>query len=107
MLQVLVTNYIGFGILRFGYGLFFAAVNPSINAMIVQTTESDFRGRAFSLNQSSSQIATMAGPIIGGLLGGWLPIRWIFVINGCALLAAALLFKAQSQSKSAVAARHS
>ncbi|QHW31315.1 multidrug efflux MFS transporter [Paenibacillus rhizovicinus] len=107
LLQVLVTNYIGFGILRFGYGLFFAAVNPSINAMIVKTTEPDFRGRAFSLNQSSSQIATMAGPILGGLLGGWLPIRWIFVINGSMLLLAALMFKARNQSKSTVAARHS
>ncbi|NBD23988.1 MFS transporter [Paenibacillus glycinis] len=106
LLQVLVTNYIGFGILRFGYGLFFAAVNPSINAMIVQTTETDFRGRAFSLNQSASQIATMAGPIIGGLLGGWMPIRWIFVINGGTLLLSALLFKTKISGKKAVAARH-
>ena len=107
MLQVLMTNYIGFGILRFGYGLFFAAVNPSINAMIVQTTESDFRGRAFSLNQSSSQIATMAGPIIGGLLGGWMPIRWIFVINGCALLAGGAAVQNAEPKQMAVAARHS
>ncbi|WP_263864099.1 MFS transporter [Paenibacillus lycopersici] len=107
ILQVFVTHYVGFGILRFGYGLFFAAVNPAINAMIVQRTDADFRGRAFSLNQSSSQIATMAGPIIGGLLGGWMPIRWIFVINGCALLLSALLFKSRSQAKATVAARHS
>ncbi|MBW7462284.1 MFS transporter, partial [Paenibacillus sepulcri] len=58
LLQFFVTNYIGFGILRFGYGLFFAAVYPSINAMIVQNTDAAFRGRAFSLNQSASQIAT-------------------------------------------------
>ncbi|MBO7748898.1 MFS transporter [Paenibacillus sp. MWE-103] len=106
ILQVLVTNYIGFGILRFGYGLFFAAVNPAINAMIVQSTESDFRGRAFSLNQSSSQIATMAGPILGGLLGGWIPIRWIFVINGAALLLSAVLFRLRNHGKATVAARH-
>ena len=81
LLQFFVTNYIGFGILRFSYGSFFAAVFPSINAMIVKTTEPEFRGRAFSLNQSAAQMATMAGPILGGLLGGWMPIRWIFVIK--------------------------
>ncbi|SDX75526.1 MFS transporter [Paenibacillus sp. CF384] len=103
LLQVFVTGYIGFGVLRFGYGLFFAAVNPSINAMIVQNTESEFRGRAFSLNQSASQLATMAGPIIGGLLGGMMPIHYIFVINGALLLLSALLFKLKvKQNSSAV-----
>ncbi|WP_219835503.1 MFS transporter [Paenibacillus sp. R14(2021)] len=105
LLQVLVSNYIGFGILRFSYGLFFAAVSPSINAMIVQITEADFRGRAFSLNQSAAQIATMAGPIIGGLLGGWMPIRWIFVINGSLLLVSALLFKLRTQNMPEAAAK--
>jgi MFS transporter, DHA1 family, multidrug resistance protein len=72
--------------LRFGYGLFFAAVMPSINALIVKVTPSDFRGRAFGLNQSASQIATMAGPLIGGLLGSILDIRYVFIINGLLLL---------------------
>lgn len=107
MLQIFVPNYIGFGILRFGYGLFFAAVNPSINAMIVKTTEPEFRGRAFSLNQSSSQLATMAGPIIGGFLGGLMPIRWIFIINGSMLLFAALMFRFKIQHRTAAVSRHS
>ena len=104
LLQFFVTNYIGFGILRFSYGLFFAAVFPSINAMIVQTTEPEFRGRAFSLNQSAAQLATMAGPIIGGLLGGWMPIRWIFVINGSSLVLSALLFRTKKLQKAMVMA---
>ncbi|MDM5279498.1 MFS transporter [Paenibacillus silvae] len=93
LLQFFTTGYVAFGILRFVYGLFFAAVFPAINAMIVQVTEPSFRGRAFSLNQSAAQIGTMAGPIIGGILGGWLPIRWIFIINGAALLATAIAVK--------------
>ena len=104
LLQFFVTNYIGFGILRFSYGLFFAAVFPSINAMIVQTTEPEFRGRAFSLNQSAAQMATMAGPILGGLLGGWMPIRWIFVINGSSLVLSALLFRTKKLQKAMVMA---
>ncbi len=93
LLQFFVTGYIGFGVLRFGYGLFFAAVYPTINAMIVNVTDSSFRGRAFGLNQSVAQMATMAGPIIGGLLGAWMPIRWIFIINGLALIGSALLVR--------------
>ncbi|BCG57584.1 MFS transporter [Paenibacillus sp. URB8-2] len=90
ILQFFVTGYVQFAVLRFIYGLFYAGVLPSINAMIVQVTEPGFRGRAFSLNQSVSQLATMAGPILGGLLGAFLPIRWVFVINGLMLLAAGL-----------------
>ncbi len=86
VLQFLLANIWGFGMLRFGYGLFFAAVMPSINALIVKVTPSDFRGRAFGLNQSASQIATMAGPLIGGLLGSILDIRYVFIVNGLLLL---------------------
>jgi MFS transporter, DHA1 family, multidrug resistance protein len=106
LLQFFVTNYIGFGILRFSYGLFFAAVFPSINAMIVKTTEPEFRGRAFSLNQSAAQMATMAGPILGGLLGGWMPIRWIFVINGSSLVLSALLFRTKKLQRAMVMAEN-
>ncbi|BBH22240.1 MFS transporter [Paenibacillus baekrokdamisoli] len=107
LLQFFVTNYIGFGILRFGYGLFFAAVYPSINAMIVQATDADFRGRAFGLNQSASQMATMAGPIIGGILGGWMPIRWVFIINGSSLVLAALLYRTKGLRKNVMASENS
>ncbi|MFC4775885.1 MFS transporter [Paenibacillus sp. GCM10023252] len=91
ILQFFVSDYVEFGVLRFIYGLAFAAVFPAINAMIVRVTDSSFRGRAFSLNQSSTQLATMFGPIIGGVMGGLIPIRWIFVVNGVLLVSAAML----------------
>lgn len=93
ILQFFVTGYVQFAVLRFAYGLFYAGVLPSVNAMIVQVIEPGFRGRAFSLNQSATQLATMAGPIIGGLLGAFIQIRWVFVINGLMLLVAAVLVK--------------
>ncbi|AJS57368.1 MFS transporter [Paenibacillus sp. IHBB 10380] len=99
ILQFFVSGYIEFGMLRFVYGLFFAAVYPTINALIVQVTDSNFRGRAFGLNQSASQMATMAGPIIGGLLGTWMPIKWIFIINGAALIGSALLVRARMTNR--------
>ncbi|RNB81832.1 MFS transporter [Brevibacillus panacihumi] len=91
LLQYFFTDLYGFGILRFVYGLFFAAVYPSINAMIVKVTEPEFRGRAFSLNQSSNQLATMLGPVIGGVMGGLIPIRVVFILNGLALLVTAIV----------------
>ncbi|MEJ8545110.1 MFS transporter [Brevibacillus borstelensis] len=93
LLQYFFTNLYGFGILRFVYGLFFAAVYPSLNALIVKVTDPEFRGRAFSLNQSSTQLANMIGPVLGGFLGGWIPIRTVFIINGLALLIIAALMK--------------
>jgi len=95
LLQFFVSNYMQFGALRFMYGLFFAGVYPSLNAMIVKLTEPSFRGRAFSLNQSATQFATMLGPIIGGVLGGIIPIRWVFILNGVMLITAAILVKRQ------------
>lgn len=91
LLQYFVGHYIEFGALRFVYGLFFAGVYPALNAMIVRVTAAEFRGRAFSLSQSSTQLATMLGPVLGGLLAGWIPIRWIFVLNGLMLLCSAVL----------------
>ncbi|MBP1989008.1 MFS transporter [Paenibacillus eucommiae] len=93
LLQVGTHNLLGFGLLRFSYGLFFAAVYPALNSLIVKFTDSSFRGRAFSLNQSANQLGTMSGPIIGGFLGGWIGIPAIFIINGLALIGVAFIYK--------------
>lgn len=105
LLQYFFTDLYGFGILRFIYGMFFAAVYPSINAMIVKVTEPEFRGRAFSLNQSSTQLATMMGPILGGVMGGLIPIRVVFIVNGIALLVTAILIYYKSPDRIAAKAK--
>lgn len=95
ILQHFFHSLVGFGVLRFVYGLFFAAVFPALNALIVQATKPEFRGRAFSLNQSASQLGNMVGPIAGGALGGWISIPIVFVLNGLllAITAATLRWK--------------
>ncbi|OXM13510.1 MFS transporter [Paenibacillus herberti] len=95
LLQFFAHNFVAFGALRFLYGLCFAGVYPSLNALIVKVTAPEFRGRAFALNQSATQLATMMGPIIGGALGGVIPIRWVFVLNGTMLIIAALLIRSR------------
>ncbi|MDR7316403.1 MFS transporter [Brevibacillus nitrificans] len=77
-------------------------VYPAINALIVKVIEPDFRGRAFGLNQSAIQFANMLGPILGGFLGGILPIRVIFIVNGAALLLTALYVKYKGLDETAV-----
>jgi DHA1 family multidrug resistance protein-like MFS transporter len=93
LLQIGIHHLLGFGILRFSYGLFFAAVYPALNSLIVKFTDSSFRGRAFSLNQSATQLGTMSGPIIGGFLGGWIGIPFVFAVNGLALIGVAFIYK--------------
>jgi MFS transporter, DHA1 family, multidrug resistance protein len=93
LLQIALHNLIGFGVLRFCYGLFFAAVFPALNALIVNATVTSFRGRAFSLNQSAMQMGHMLGPVLGGFLAGQLSIPLIFLINGVTLLAIAVAVK--------------
>ncbi|MCM3748534.1 MFS transporter [Paenibacillus pasadenensis] len=95
LLQFFANSFVAFGLLRFFYGLCFAGVYPALNALIVKVTAPEFRGRAFSLNQSATQLATMMGPIIGGALGGIIPIRWVFVLNGTMLIIAALLIRSR------------
>lgn len=96
LLQLGAHNLIAFGLLRFSYGLFFAAVYPALNALIVKYSDAEFRGRAISLNQTSSQFGMMAGPLIGGFLGGWVGIQFVFLMTGGALLGAAIWMKVNS-----------
>ncbi|UUZ96900.1 MFS transporter [Paenibacillus sp. P25] len=87
LLQLGVPHLLGFGLLRFGYGLFFAAVYPALNALIIRYAESDFRSRAVSLSQSASQFGIVVGPLLGGFIGGWVSIPFVFLLTGAALLA--------------------
>ncbi|WP_274652624.1 MFS transporter [Paenibacillus humicola] len=85
--QIPFHNIWGFSIIRFIYGAFFCAVFPALNGMVVRSTPSDFRGRAFSLNQSAGQIGGMLGPLVGGAISGVFSIHSVFWVTGLLLLA--------------------
>jgi MFS transporter, DHA1 family, multidrug resistance protein len=86
--QIIFSNIWGFSFTRFIFGIFFCAVFPALNGLVVRSTPKDFRGRAFGLHQTSNQIGGMIGPIIGGILGGFFPVQTVFVVTGILLLAA-------------------
>ncbi|WP_231571690.1 MFS transporter [Gordoniibacillus kamchatkensis] len=93
LLQILFHSVVGFGLHRFAYGLFFAAVFPALNAFIAKHTAPGFRSRAFALNQTANQLGLLLGPLIGGFLASQMSITIVFAINGCMLLAVALILK--------------
>lgn len=84
--QLLFTGVWGFSIVRFVYGAFFCAVFPALNGLVVQCTASEFRGRAFGLNQSANQLGTMLGPLVGGFLAGAFNVHSVFAVTGGLLL---------------------
>lgn len=84
--QLLFHHIVAFSIVRFIYGGFFCAVYPALNGMIVKATDSQFRGRAFSVNQTANQCGTMFGPIVGGAIGGAYSVHSVFWVTGILLL---------------------
>jgi MFS transporter, DHA1 family, multidrug resistance protein len=86
--HIIFSSIIGFSVIRFIFGVFFCAVFPALNGLVVKTTSEDFRGRAFGLNQTATQIGGMLGPIIGGVIGGFFPVQSVFVVTGVLLLVA-------------------
>ncbi|MCL6548727.1 MAG: MFS transporter [Alicyclobacillus sp.] len=76
----------GFSVVRFVYGAFFCAVYPALNGLVVRSTEPDFRGRAFGLNQTANQAGTVLGPLAGGAVAGWIGVHGVFALTGLLLL---------------------
>ncbi|MBD2844979.1 MFS transporter [Paenibacillus sp. IB182496] len=89
-LQFFVQELWLFTVVQFVFGLFMAGIVPNINTLVVQHTDEAFRGRSFGLTTSANQLGAMIGPLIGGALGYFLSIGWIFVTTGLLLLAGGL-----------------
>lgn len=81
-LQYLPATVTGFAILQFFFGLFFVGANPAVSAMLVKSTNPDFRGRAFGLMTTANQSGAMVGPLVGSLISTMLGIRFVFLFTG-------------------------
>jgi MFS family permease len=68
----------------------FGGLLPSVHSLIRQFTPNGMESRAYSLNTSALSLGNLSGPIIGGLLAGWITIRGIFVVAAVLLLCNAL-----------------
>lgn len=103
LLQLLVPGVAAFTGLRFGYGLFYAAVFPSLNALIVHFADSDFRGRAVSLSQTANMLGFVLGPLLGGIVGSAFGISVVFALTGGVLLGAAWFIQVSRFDQAAAA----
>ncbi len=83
--QMFAQNVIWFGVMRFSYGLFIAGVAPAANAIIAASVPQTFRGRAFGISNSFNNIGNALGPIIGGAIGTWLGMKYVFVFASLAV----------------------
>lgn len=91
--HALTDNIIVLGCLRFLFGLFLAALMPASNALIAKASPDDFRGRAFGISTSFSQMGSVLGPLIGGFVGGTWGIKYVFIVTSIMLGATALWLK--------------
>ncbi len=66
---------------RVAQGLGAALMTPQTMAVITRTFPADSRGRAMSLWGSVAGVATLVGPILGGVLVDALGWQWIFFVN--------------------------
>jgi len=68
-------------IFRVMQGIFGGGLQPSQQAIVLDTFPPEKRGQAFSL----TAVATVAAPVLGPTLGGWITDtyswRWIFLVN--------------------------
>jgi EmrB/QacA subfamily drug resistance transporter len=66
---------------RIVQGLGASLMNPQTMAVITRTFPADQRGRAMSLWGAVAGVATLVGPILGGVLVDGLGWEWIFFVN--------------------------
>ena len=77
-----LTTTIGALILaRVVQGLGAAMITPQTMAIITRIFPAERRGRAMALWGATAGVATLVGPILGGLLVDGLGWEWIFFIN--------------------------
>ena len=86
MIQAIPDTLVPFGIWRFIGGLTFAGIFPAINAVLTNSTEPGDRGRIFGLSYAAQQVGSVLGPIFGGAMAMFLPLKAVVFTAGFVLL---------------------
>lgn len=88
--------------LNFVIGLFFAGINPSISAILASNTQQNQRGRIFGFMFSAQQFGSMVGPLAGGAIATYFPLKMVFVVAGSVLLAISAVVYQRHRGESGV-----
>lgn len=75
-----------FCVANFCYGLCCAGIQPSLSAILASNTDADQRGRVFGFMFSAQQFGSMVGPLIGGAIATYAPLKSVFIAAGVLLL---------------------
>lgn len=71
---------------RFIGGLTFAGIFPAINAVLTMSTPPEDRGRIFGLSYAAQQVGSVIGPLVGGGMAMYLPLKSVIFLGGFILL---------------------
>ena len=86
MIQAIPTTLVPFGVWRFIGGLAFAGIFPAINAVLSQSSAPEDRGRIFGLSYAAQQVGSVIGPIAGGAMSMYLPLKFVIFTSGFVLI---------------------
>ncbi|MDY4919671.1 MAG: MFS transporter [Phascolarctobacterium sp.] len=75
-----------FGVANFVYGLCTAGIQPSLSAILASNTNANQRGRVFGFMFSAQQFGSMVGPLVGGAIATFFPLRALFIVAAFILL---------------------
>ncbi|WP_055069179.1 multidrug efflux MFS transporter [Clostridium massiliamazoniense] len=89
--QAFVTNIYELAILRFILGFTTAGIIPGINSMIKKATTLDLTARTLGFNMTFQYIGMFLGSVIGGQIGDFIGIRYIFFITSTLLFINAII----------------
>lgn len=79
---------------RFLFGLANASVGISGNVLVATASGNEARGRNFGLLNSMTSLGAVAGPVIGGLIGEHIGLRFSFVAGSLLLIIGVTSFEA-------------
>ncbi len=90
MIQAIPDTLVSFTTWRFIGGLMFAGIFPAINAVLTMSTAPEDRGRIFGLSYAAQQAGSVIGPLMGGAMAMYFPLKSVIFVGGFILLPLAL-----------------
>lgn len=91
--HVFVTSVWQLLICRFLLGLFIGGLLPSLNSLVRHHSPPGKESTAFGYSNSAVCLGNMLGPMMGGVVSGWIGIRGLFLLTALLLVLNSLWFR--------------
>ncbi|URQ60471.1 MFS transporter [Pantoea alhagi] len=88
--QAFITSAWQLVVLRFLMGIALGGLLPCIASLIRHHVANEQVGRALGWSTSAQYVGQVCGPLFGGMVGGWLGMRVVFLATGAIMAAGAL-----------------